>query len=116
VQLNHLKIVLKVAGKSAKALHSLSKSALHSPVDGTPVVVVNTGNNACHLCKRGILENSMYKKVSNFGIAVKVIEECLKFYRDLLGLELEGQHAVEEQKVITAFLLVGETPSNCSTH
>lgn len=51
----------------------------------------------------------MYKKVNHIGIAVKDIEESLKVYRDLLGLELEGQHEVEEQKVITAFFPVGET-------
>ncbi|GAK59745.1 putative methylmalonyl-CoA epimerase [Candidatus Vecturithrix granuli] len=56
-----------------------------------------------------MLENAMYKKVNHIGIAVKDIEESLKIYRDLLGLELEGQHAVEEQKVITAFFPVGET-------
>lgn len=51
----------------------------------------------------------MYTKVNHIGIAVKDIEQSLKIYRDLLGLELEGTHTVEEQKVITAFFPVGET-------
>jgi len=51
----------------------------------------------------------MYKKVNHIGIAVKDIEKSLEIYRDLLGLELEGQHEVESQKVITAFFPVGET-------
>jgi len=51
----------------------------------------------------------MYTKVHHIGIAVQDIEKSLAVYRDLLGLELEGQHEVEEQKVITAFFPVGET-------
>ena len=51
----------------------------------------------------------MYKKVNHIGIAVKNIEESLKIYQDLLGLELEGRHTVEAQNVITAFFPVGET-------
>ena len=51
----------------------------------------------------------MYAKVHHIGIAVQDIEKSLAVYRDLLGLELEGQHEVEEQKVITAFFPVGET-------
>ncbi len=51
----------------------------------------------------------MYTKVHHIGIAVQDIEKSLAVYRDLLGLEFEGQHEVEEQKVITAFFPVGET-------
>ena len=51
----------------------------------------------------------MYTKVHHIGIAVQDIEKSLAVYRDLLGLELEGQHEVEDQKVITAFFPVGET-------
>ena len=51
----------------------------------------------------------MYTKVNHIGIAVKDIEKSLEVYQDLLGLELEGQHNVEEQKVLTAFFPVGET-------
>ncbi len=51
----------------------------------------------------------MYTKVNHIGIAVKDIEKSLEIYQELLGLELEGQHAVEDQKVLTAFFPVGET-------
>ena len=51
----------------------------------------------------------MYTKVHHIGIAVKDIEKSLEVYQDLLGLELEGQHEVPEQKVQTAFFPVGET-------
>lgn len=51
----------------------------------------------------------MYTKVHHIGIAVKDIEKSLEVYQDLLGLELEGQHEVPEQKVLTAFFPVGET-------
>ena len=51
----------------------------------------------------------MYTKVNHIGIAVKDIEKSLEVYQELLGLELEGQHEVPEQKVLTAFFPVGET-------
>lgn len=48
-------------------------------------------------------------KLDHIGIAVKNIEESLKFYKDALGLELEGVEIVKEQKVKTAFLPIGDT-------
>ncbi|MBP7095939.1 MAG: methylmalonyl-CoA epimerase [Spirochaetia bacterium] len=51
----------------------------------------------------------MVLKVDHIGIAVANLEETLKIYTDLLGLELAGTETVEEQKVKTAFLPVGDT-------
>lgn len=48
-------------------------------------------------------------KVDHIGIAVKNLDETLKFYTDALGLEVEGTETVEEQKVKVAFLPVGDT-------
>jgi methylmalonyl-CoA/ethylmalonyl-CoA epimerase len=48
-------------------------------------------------------------KVDHIGIAVKDLEESIKFYQDILGLELMGTEVVEEQKVRVAFLPVGDT-------
>lgn len=48
-------------------------------------------------------------KVDHIGIAVKNLDETLAFYRDVLGLPLEGTEVVEEQKVRVAFLPVGDT-------
>ena len=48
-------------------------------------------------------------KVDHIGIAVKDLEETLKFYQDALGLECEGTEVVEDQKVKVAFLPVGDT-------
>lgn len=48
-------------------------------------------------------------KLDHIGIAVKDLEESLKFYRDALGIAFEGVEVVEDQKVKTAFLSVGET-------
>lgn len=48
-------------------------------------------------------------KIDHIGIAVKNLEESLGFYRDVLGLEVEGVEEVEEQKVKVAFLSVGDT-------
>jgi methylmalonyl-CoA/ethylmalonyl-CoA epimerase len=48
-------------------------------------------------------------KVDHIGIAVKDLDETLKFYTDILGLECQGTEVVEEQKVRVAFLPVGDT-------
>ncbi len=48
-------------------------------------------------------------KLDHIGIAVKNLEESLKFYRDALGLKLEGIEIVKDQKVKTAFLPIGDT-------
>ena len=48
-------------------------------------------------------------KVDHIGIAVKNLDETLKFYTDILGLECQGTEVVEEQKVRVAFLPVGDT-------
>ena len=48
-------------------------------------------------------------KVDHIGIAVKNLEETLKFYSEVLGLEVQGTEVVEEQKVKVAFLPIGDT-------
>lgn len=48
-------------------------------------------------------------KVDHIGIAVKNLDETLKFYTDILGLECQGTEVVEEQKVRVAFLPIGDT-------
>lgn len=48
-------------------------------------------------------------KVDHIGIAVKNLDETLKFYTDILGLTLQGTEVVEAQKVRVAFLPVGDT-------
>ncbi|MBR5607705.1 MAG: methylmalonyl-CoA epimerase, partial [Bacteroidaceae bacterium] len=42
------------------------------------------------------------------GIAVQSIAEVLPYYKDVLGLEVYKEEVVEDQKVKTAFLQVGE--------
>ncbi|SCY99749.1 methylmalonyl-CoA epimerase [Alkaliphilus peptidifermentans] len=49
------------------------------------------------------------KKLDHIGIAVKNLDEALKFYQEILGLECAGTEVVEEQKVRVAFLPVGDT-------
>lgn len=51
----------------------------------------------------------MVKKVDHIGIAVKDLEESLKFYQNVLGMDLQGTEIVEEQKVKVAFLPLGDT-------
>ena len=48
-------------------------------------------------------------KVDHIGIAVKNLDETLKFYTEVLGLEVQGSEIVEEQKVKVAFLPVGDS-------
>jgi len=51
----------------------------------------------------------MVTKVDHIGIAVKSIDEALKFYEGVLGIKCVNQEVVEEQKVKTAFLPLGDT-------
>ncbi|OYT15667.1 MAG: methylmalonyl-CoA epimerase [Bacteroidetes bacterium 4572_77] len=48
-------------------------------------------------------------KVDHIGIAVKNIDEAIKVYSEVLGLEIGGTEVVEEQKVKVAFLPVGDS-------
>lgn len=48
-------------------------------------------------------------KINHLGIAVKEIDEALKFWQDALGLETVHTEEVAEQKVRTAMLPIGET-------
>lgn len=50
----------------------------------------------------------MIEQIDHIGIAVRSIEESLPLYRDVLGLEYDGEEIVEEQGVKVAFLRVGE--------
>ena len=51
----------------------------------------------------------MVGKVDHIGIAVKNLEEALKFYEDVLGIKCVETEVVEEQKVKVAFLPIGDT-------
>lgn len=51
----------------------------------------------------------MPKKISHIGIAVASIDDAAPFYRDVLGLEYEGDEVVAEQKVRVAFFALGES-------
>lgn len=48
-------------------------------------------------------------KIDHLGLAVNSIDEGKNFWVDVLGLDFEGTETVEEQKVTTAFLPVGES-------
>jgi methylmalonyl-CoA/ethylmalonyl-CoA epimerase len=49
------------------------------------------------------------EKIEHIGIAVKNIKEALKYYENILGLKCYAVENVEDQKVKTAFLMIGET-------
>ncbi len=47
--------------------------------------------------------------IEHIGIAVKNLEESIKFYEDVLGLKCYRIEEVKDQKVKTAFFQVGQT-------
>ena len=51
----------------------------------------------------------MIKKIDHIGVATKSIDDVASFYIDGLGLEIDHKVEVPDQKVMTAFLQVGET-------
>ncbi len=51
----------------------------------------------------------MFTKINHIGIAVKNLEESMKFYRNQLGFTFNGVDEVASQKVKVAFFKIGET-------
>lgn len=47
--------------------------------------------------------------IEHIGIAVKDLDQAIKYYEDVLGLKCYKIEDVEDQKVKTAFFMVGET-------
>ncbi len=48
------------------------------------------------------------KQIEHIGIAVKNLSETIKFYEEVLGLKCYKIEEVEDQKVKTAFIKIGE--------
>lgn len=48
------------------------------------------------------------KKIDHLGIAVRSLDESIKYYETVLGLKCEHREEVPSQKVRTAFFAVGE--------
>ena len=47
--------------------------------------------------------------IEHIGIAVKNLEESIKYYENVLGLKCYGIEEVKDQRVKTAFFMVGQT-------
>lgn len=47
--------------------------------------------------------------IEHIGIAVKNLDESIKFYEDILGLKCYAVEEVADQKVKTAFFQIGQT-------
>ena len=47
--------------------------------------------------------------IEHIGIAVNNLEESIKYYEDVLGLKCYAVEEVTDQKVKTAFFMVGQT-------
>lgn len=50
----------------------------------------------------------MIKKIDHIGIAVKSLDEGIRYYEETLGLKCEKVEEVASQRVKTAFFAVGE--------
>lgn len=50
----------------------------------------------------------MIQQIDHIGIAVKSLEDGIRYYEDVLGLHCEAVEEVASQKVRTAFFHVGE--------
>jgi lactoylglutathione lyase/methylmalonyl-CoA/ethylmalonyl-CoA epimerase len=53
--------------------------------------------------------SSLFKKVSHIGVAVNDMNESIKLYSEILGLKVTGVETVEEQKVKSAMIPIGES-------
>ncbi len=51
----------------------------------------------------------MIEKIHHVGIAVRSLDEALRFYRDTLGLHVHASATVEEQGVKAALLTIGRS-------
>jgi methylmalonyl-CoA/ethylmalonyl-CoA epimerase len=47
--------------------------------------------------------------IEHIGIAVNNLDEAIKFYQEVFGLECYAVEEVAEQKVKTAFFMIGQT-------
>lgn len=54
------------------------------------------------------MSGSNESKIDHLGIAVRSLDQALKFYRDQLGLEVSLRETVEQEKVNVAMLALGE--------
>ncbi len=51
----------------------------------------------------------MIKKINHIGIAVTSLNEAIKLYTEVFGLKVKDIEVIEDQKVRTAILPVGES-------
>lgn len=78
-----------------------------SNINKNIIVFLSIVNNTPYICtKKECMEIS---HIEHIGIAVKNLEESIKFYESILGLKCYAIEEVTDQKVRTAFFLVGQT-------
>lgn len=68
-------------------------------------------NKKTYLCEK-FHKTIFYMKpthIEHIGIAVKNLKEAISFYEDVLGLECYAIEEVKDQKVKTAFFMLGQT-------
>src|SRR4030042_1352255 len=77
---------------------------------GWPGKKVNRSRRISPSFRRSRSERSpMIQKIHHIGIAVKSLDEALRFYSETLGLTVHKQAIVEQQGVKAALLTIGES-------
>lgn len=51
----------------------------------------------------------MFKRLNHISVAVPSVDDALKFYRDLLGLEVTRVVKLDDRQLKVAFIKIGET-------
>jgi methylmalonyl-CoA/ethylmalonyl-CoA epimerase len=51
----------------------------------------------------------MIEKIHHIGIAVRSLDDALKFYRDTFGLHLQAEATIEDQGVKAVLLSIGQS-------
>jgi methylmalonyl-CoA/ethylmalonyl-CoA epimerase len=54
-------------------------------------------------------DNMRIQNIEHIGIAVKNLKETIKFYEDVFGINCYSIEDVKDQKVRTAFFMIGQT-------
>jgi methylmalonyl-CoA/ethylmalonyl-CoA epimerase len=67
----------------------------------------------CKICLLFLINKNYYfmkpTHIEHIGIAVQNLEEQIKYYQEVLGLECYNIEVVADQKVKTAFFMIGQT-------
>jgi methylmalonyl-CoA/ethylmalonyl-CoA epimerase len=67
------------------------------------------GRNFFNLFEKRSFFPMKIKQIDHIGVAVKGLKDAGMFYKEKLGLEMEGMEEIPDQKVRVAFFPIGES-------